>query len=65
MGSLGMQPKSPFTGRPRRRTTRPWVKFGDQLARVLITFGGLSTIAAVLMVGIFLLAVALPLFRSA
>ncbi len=65
MGSLGMQPKSPFTGRPRRRTTHPWVKFGDQLARVLITFGGLSTIAAVLMVGIFLLAVALPLFRSA
>lgn len=35
------------------------------LARLLITFGGIGTIVAVLLVGVFLLAVALPLFRSA
>jgi len=60
-----MQSKATFTGRPRRRTTHPWVKAGDRLARLLITLGGISTIVAVLLVGVFLLAVALPLFRSA
>ena len=60
-----MQSKATFTGRPRRRTTHPWVKAGDRLARILITLGGISTIVAVLLVGMFLLAVALPLFRSA
>jgi phosphate transport system permease protein len=54
-----------FTGRSRRRTTRPWVRTGDRVARVLITLGGIGTIVAVLLVGVFLLAVALPLFRSA
>ncbi|MFM7107863.1 MAG: hypothetical protein ACKOZU_04580, partial [Planctomycetaceae bacterium] len=54
-----------FTGRPRRRTTRPWVRTGDRVARVVITAGGIGTIVAVLLVGVFLLAVALPLFRSA
>ncbi|MFM9024990.1 MAG: ABC transporter permease subunit [Planctomycetaceae bacterium] len=54
-----------FTGRSRRRTTRPWVRAGDRIARVLITLGGIGTIVAVLLVGVFLLAVALPLFRSA
>lgn len=60
-----MNTKATFTGRARRRTTHPWVKAGDGLARVLITLGGIGTIVAVLLVGVFLLAVALPLFRAA
>lgn len=60
-----MNTKATFTGRARRRTTHPWVKAGDGLARLLITLGGIGTIVAVLLVGVFLLAVALPLFRSA
>ena len=35
------------------------------MARAVITLGGIGTIAAVLLMGVFLLAVALPLFRSA
>ena len=58
-----MNPDASFTGRARRRTTRPGVRFGDTLARAVITLGGIGTIAAVLLMGVFLLAVALPLFR--
>jgi len=60
-----MQPKPTFTGRPRRRKAHPWVKASDAFARFLITMGGIGTIAAVLMVGVFLVAVAMPLFGSA
>jgi len=60
-----MHSQPTFTGRARRRTTHPWVKAGDTAARLLITLGGIGTIGAVLLVGVFLLAVALPLFRSA
>ena len=60
-----MHSKATFTGRSRRRTTHPWVKAGDRMARILITLGGIGTIVAVLLVGVFLLAVALPLFRPA
>jgi phosphate transport system permease protein len=60
-----MNPDASFTGRARRRTNRPGVRFGDTLARAVITLGGIGTIAAVLLMGVFLLAVALPLFRSA
>ena len=59
-----MTERATFTGRKRPTQTRVGVLFGDQLARLLITLGGLGTIAAVLLVGVFLLAVALPLFRS-
>ena len=52
-----------FTGRRRRRTSHPWVRFGDALARGLITLGGIGTILAVLGVGVFLFVVAAPLFR--
>jgi len=52
-----------FTGRTRRRTTHPWVRAGDLMARVVITAGGIGTIVAVLLVCVFLLAVALPLFH--
>ena len=60
-----MQAKATFTGRARRRSTDPWVRAGDRLAWLLITMGGIGTIVAVLLVGVFLLAVTLPLFRWA
>jgi phosphate transport system permease protein len=60
-----MQAKPSFTGRSRRRTTHPWVRASDSIARAVITLGGIGTIIAVLAVGVFLLAVAAPLFTSA
>jgi len=54
-----------FTGRSRRRQTHPWVRAGDAVARAVITLGGIGTIVAVLLVGVYLLTVALPLFRPA
>ncbi|NDC62792.1 MAG: hypothetical protein EBZ59_02100 [Planctomycetia bacterium] len=60
-----MHPTGTYTGRSRRRATNSWVKAGDRMARLLITLGGIGTIVAVLLVGVFLLAVTLPLFRSA
>lgn len=60
-----MQSPPSFTGRSRRRTTHRWVKASDRIARLVITLGGISTIAAVLAVGVFLLAVAAPLFTGA
>lgn len=60
-----MQATPSFTGRSRRRTTLPWVRASDTVARIVITLGGIGTIVAVLAVGVFLLAVAAPLFMSA
>jgi phosphate transport system permease protein len=60
-----MTERTTFTGRRRPTQTRVGVLFGDRVARLLITFGGLGTIAAVLLVGVFLLTVAIPLFQSA
>ena len=60
-----MHSRATFTGRARRRKTDPWVRAGDLLARGLITIGGIGTIVAVLAVGIFLFAVAAPLFQGA
>ncbi|MEZ6197687.1 MAG: ABC transporter permease subunit [Planctomycetota bacterium] len=59
------QSESAFTGRRRERKTRASVKWGDRLARSLITLGGIGTIVAVLGVCVFLVWVALPLFHSA
>jgi phosphate transport system permease protein len=59
-----MHSRATFTGRARRRKTDPWVRAGDLLARGLITIGGIGTIVAVLAVGIFLFAVAAPLFQG-
>jgi phosphate transport system permease protein len=53
-----------FTGRTRRRRSNPWVRAGDAIARAVITLGGIGTIVAVLLVGCFLFAVALPLLRG-
>ena len=58
----GMHDNGTFTGRSRRRTSHPWVRFSDALERGLITLGGIGTIVAVLGVGVFLLVVAVPLF---
>jgi phosphate transport system permease protein len=41
------------------------VRAGDGIARAVITLGGIGTIVAVLGVGVFLLAVAAPLFKRA
>ncbi|MFM8415474.1 MAG: ABC transporter permease subunit [Planctomycetota bacterium] len=60
-----MDAQRTFTGRTRRRQSHPWVRFGDALARGLITAGGIGTIVAVLLVGVFLLVVAAPLFSPA
>jgi phosphate transport system permease protein len=60
-----MTAKGTFTGRTRRRKSHPWVRFGDAVARGLITAGGIGTIVAVLLVGVFLLVVAAPLFWPA
>jgi phosphate transport system permease protein len=57
-------PPPSFTGRTRTRKTKLSVKIGDAVARFMITVGGVATILAVALVCIFLLSVALPLFRS-
>ncbi len=54
-----------FTGRRRRRNTSRAVLVADRVARGLITVGGALTVVQVLTVMIFLLWVALPLFRGA
>ena len=59
-----MNPPATFTGRKKRSATRATVLLSDTIARIVITLGGLATIAAVLLVGVFLFVVALPLFRS-
>ena len=59
-----MLSKTTFTGRNRRRSTSLRVRVGDLVARVLITMGGIGTIVAVLLVCVFLLSVAFPLFRA-
>jgi phosphate transport system permease protein len=60
-----LQPSTPFTGRTRRRTTHPWARAADAVARFVITAGGIGAIVAVLGVLVFLVAVTAPLFRSA
>jgi phosphate transport system permease protein len=60
-----MDAKQPFAGYRRRRKTRRSVRLAEILSRVFITVGGIGTILAVALVGIFLVWVALPLFRGA
>ncbi|HLQ38266.1 MAG TPA: hypothetical protein VK348_10710, partial [Planctomycetota bacterium] len=54
-----------FTGFQRQRTSTRRVRVGDRVARWVVTAGGLLTIAAVLLVCLFLLWVALPLLAGA
>lgn len=56
---------SSFTGRRRERKTSFGIKATDIAARILITFGGIGTIIAVLMVALFLIWVVWPLVRPA
>ena len=56
---------SQFTGRPRPLGTRWSVRWADRSAQALIVVGGLGTIAAVSLVGCFLVWVVLPLFLPA
>lgn len=60
-----MNQPATYTGRKKSTATRAAVLLSDKLALFVITLGGLATIAAVLLVGVFLFVVALPLFRSA
>jgi len=55
----------PITGRARRRTTTRAVKLAESVSRAFITLGGLGTIVAVSGIFLFLLSVAIPLFRDA
>jgi len=54
-----------YTGRKKRNATRATISLSDKFAQFVITLGGLATIAVILLVGVFLLVVALPLFYSA
>jgi len=53
-----------FTGHRRERTSRRSVRIVDRLAHTIITIGGVGSIVAVSLVGVFLVIVAAPLFRS-
>ena len=59
-----MNQPATYTGR-KKHTTHATVLLSDKIARLIITLGGLATIAAVLLVGVFLFVVAMPLFQSA
>ncbi|MEX0717208.1 MAG: ABC transporter permease subunit [Planctomycetaceae bacterium] len=59
-----MTERTTFTGRGRRRSTRWQVRAVDRVAQALITFGGVGTIVAVSLVGLFLAWVVLPLFYA-
>jgi len=54
-----------FTGRARRRATRPSVRVAERVSRTLITVGGLGTILAIVLIFAFLVYVVFPLGRRA
>jgi phosphate transport system permease protein len=64
MADAASQSKS-FTGRQRRHQTRWSVKLADRVSSVVITVGGIGTIVTVCLVFVLLLAVVVPMFRSA
>ena len=53
-----MNQPATFTGRKKSTATRAAVLLSDKIAHFVITLGGLATIAAVLLVGVFLFVVA-------
>ena len=57
------EPKT-FTGVRREKQTRWTVRFADVASRSLITVGGIGTIAAILLVFVFLASVVVPMFDS-
>jgi len=54
-----------FTGYRRQRKTRFRVRFGEVASRLMITFGGIGTIVAVVLVCVYLVWIAVPLFFPA
>ncbi|MEZ4388609.1 MAG: hypothetical protein R3D98_13765, partial [Candidatus Krumholzibacteriia bacterium] len=58
-------PGSVFTGRQRMRTPKRSVLVADRVARWVIALGGIGSIIAVSLVGLFLFYVVLPLFLPA
>ncbi|MBC8423577.1 ABC transporter permease subunit [bacterium] len=58
------QSNKTFTGNRRERKPRRSVRVIDRLARAVITVGGVGSILAVSLVGVFLVVVAAPLFRA-
>jgi phosphate transport system permease protein len=58
-------PGSTFTGYQRQRKTRFGVRFGEIASRLMITIGGIGTIVAIVLVCVFLVWVAVPLFKGA
>ncbi len=60
-----MSTERSFTGRSRKRTTSPTIWWTDRIAKYVIGIGGIGTIVTVLLVFVFLVGVAIPLFRSA
>ncbi len=64
MADTGPESKT-FTGRRGRHQTRWTVRLADRVSSVVITVGGIATIVAVCLVFFLLLAVVLPMFRSA
>ena len=60
-----MSEPSSFTGRRRERKTRASIKLMDVVARLLITFGGVGTIVAVMTVALFLVWIVWPLIEPA
>jgi phosphate transport system permease protein len=57
------EPKT-FTGVRREKQTRWGVRLADVVSRTLITVGGIGTIAAILLVFVFLAWVAVPMFDA-
>jgi phosphate transport system permease protein len=58
-----MESKTPtFSGYQRQRKTRLSVRMGEIFSRLLITLGGIGTIIAIVLVCVFLVWVAVPLF---
>lgn len=59
---MSTQDQRAFSGRTRQRKTKPSVLWGNRIAAAVITVGGISTVAAVALVCVFLFSVAIPIF---
>ena len=58
-------PQRTFTGLSRRRKTSWTVAAGDRIAHGFVAVGGIGTIAAVLLVCVYLVSQVVPLFLPA
>ncbi len=62
---MSTDPQRTFTGLERRRKTSWTVSVGDRIAHGMVAVGGIGTIAAVLLVCVYLVSQVLPLFLPA